>query len=245
MKILPILTLSLVSLTAIQAQEPAAPAAAAAAQPAQRPPLPEGPLLNRAPDMAQWTILHKESAAAASASADKTQPAPAATSSPGDFQALVTKTKDIYHIEIVTGDHRKIDRWVVDGAQVTIASNAAQPMVSIAGRADEFFTDFSKSDFGQVAWVSKKNFMDYRDVSGLKCLVFHDRIRGEGKERIEAQAFIDSTSRLPLLVQAGESSTTFRYGQAPAQMLVPPANVAEMLKLQGLQAKRTMQMPPP
>jgi hypothetical protein len=245
-RLLLLLSLAAMAFTAT-AQQPAInqqpaiaqqPAAAPFASPT-RPPLPPGPLLNRAPQMAQWVISFKSAPAAPAASASPaagTAVAGPPKADPRDYQVYVTKTGSTYHVQMVGGYFQRVDKWCLDGFQISVVPNAQLPLVSYGGQKDDLFMNFARTDFPSFEWVSAKNFMGVQKVSGFDCMIFRDHLRepqifGGRPSHIKAdvQAVIDLRSRLPLYLQVGDSLASYQYGSAPTVMLTPPPNIMETL----------------
>jgi hypothetical protein len=230
MKLTGIIALSLCTFTSVLGQQPAATATPS-------PTLPPGPLLNRAPEMASWTITFR-AVANPTGGGTKTEGRPIAD--PTDFRALIAKTGSIYHIQITMGSGMKVEKWCLNNAQVTAMPNAAYPVLSTTGSKDAYYMDFSKVDFPGFEWIGPQNFAGIKNVAGMDCLIFRDRLT----EPAEMQAVIELKTRLPLYLQVGEALTAFQYSPPPAAILAPPANVLRLAE-QWRQRMRQVTLVPP
>ncbi len=214
-------------------------------QASPRPELPPGPLLSRAPEMAEWTITFKAQAGAANT---KTAQRGQTRTYSEDYRAVVTKTRSIYHVTMVTGAGVRSDRWSVNNVQVMFLSNARLPVVATSSEMEEFYMDFGKSDFPDLGWISRKNFVDVKPLGGVaKGLVFEDQLKNPNPDGfpLKVRAVIDLQTRLPLLFQIDNGIGTFQFGAPPQAMLVPPANVVSLADQLRKQVQQASLMPPP
>ena len=239
MKTLALICLSFGMAPILCAQQPAAQPSV---QPTPRPVLPPGPLLNKAADFAQWTVTSKSSTAPAAAAQASASPATAAVAVPGaspgqkqkpspsDQTTSVTKTKTIRFEETITAGGIKIQKWCVPDMQVSIHGSGA-PVVSLPSKSgDNYYTDYSKSDFGGFEWISSRNFTGIEKIMGQDCLVFRDKMKFAAGDAPAGPpppvvACIDADSRLPVALQLGDEIRTFQFGPTPAAMLTLPPPV--------------------
>ena len=224
------------------------------AQQATPPELPPGPLLNKAPEFAQWTITTKPAATPADsepAEAESTpdrSPSPTPrhrqksadstgkkTAPPVERTTVVTKTQSLRHEETSAGAEPKMQKWCVPDMQVTIDGSTA-PVVSLPGNAaDSDYVDYSKTDFPGFEWISNRNFTGARKVLGQDCLIFEDQPVAKKKGSGEpvpstAVAAINSATRLPVSLQTGEETQTYEFGLAPTAMLALPPDVQAVVE---------------
>ena|SRR5215210_941075 len=191
---------------------------------APQPTVPPGPLLNKAPALAQWTVTIKsagETPAASPAPGEKGEkPQPPA----GNERIGVVQTGNIRHEVRVRGTQVTSDAWSVDGTYITVDPSTKVARVSAGGGA-------STQDFPEIAWVSAKNFSGIQDVSGKKCIVFKDKLEtyADSGEKIDAVAYVDLETRLPVAMQKGDVYT-YQFGAPPQAPLTPPQNIAEALE---------------
>lgn len=208
------------------------------------PPLPSGPLLNRAPDFSQWSVT-TVNGTAKSKDAEKT--GEKAQGDQNDMQSTVTKTKKIYHIQSVDGLGGRSDKWSVDGFQVSFLPNTQFPIISAPGiTGGGYYTDFSNTDFSGFEWISASNYTGVQKVSGIDCYIFKSNIKLPHTDGLtEATAALDVKTRLPLSLVLGAAVTTYQYGSAPTAMLVPPANVKDLADKWQKRMQQASAMPPP
>ena len=239
MKKLAVITLFISALSSLHAQSPPPTGSPAV--------LPPGPLLERAPDFSQWTIVFK-------ASVDKPKPGEKPVADNANTQTLVTKTKQIYFIQSVLGVGTRTQTWSLGDVQVTIVPHARYPILSTRGNGGDYL-DFSKQDFFGFAWISAKAFVGTQKVSGSDCLVFKDRVKmpsgsslpdgsGQSAAIVDATAAIDLKTRLPVSLQTGDAITTYQFGPAPTVMLVPPASVQALVDGWRKHQQRAALIPP-
>ena len=219
------------------------------ASPKGTPPvLPPGPLLNRAPEFAQWTVTFKFSS-------EKPKAGEKAVVDQRDTQTVVTKTKTRYHLSTVNGAGARSEIWSLGDVQIAIVPNAQYPVLSTPGSGVSY-VNFSKQDFFGFGWNSAKNFVGIQTVLGNDCLVFKDKIKmptgpefpdlnGQPSEMVDAVAVIIEKSRLPVALQLGETVTTYQYGSPPTAMLVPPADVQQLADKWQNRVRQAALMPPP
>ena len=220
------------------------------APPPAREPLPDGPLLARAPEFSQWTVVIKPVT-------PPTTPATAHAKT-GDLTSTVTKTRDVYFQEFADAFGRKWKTWVADKLQATISPDNGAIILGEGGDG-QLSTDYSKTDFQGLEWVSADNFVKTSTFEGRKCLVFSvaltvpvaaplasaDRVATGASAatpsapaaRTElATGVVDFDSRLPLYAQKGSTSYRFKFGSPPQVMLQVPADIMKLVQQQGKRA---------
>jgi hypothetical protein len=204
----------------------------AAAQSRVEQALPSGPLCaTRAPDVAQWQVSYKaqplpKPAANGAAAAPATAKAPEPDGA--DYQKIIVKNRTLYHVQWTTGSRFAVDKWCLQDVQVTTLPNAQLPVISTPAERDDYYMDFSKSDFHGFEWISGKNFTGVQSIGGVECMVFKDTLKGQEGETHEAQAVVDYKTRLPVSLQVGEGLTTYQFSPAPSSQLNPPAKIASL-----------------
>ncbi|MGC3989670.1 MAG: hypothetical protein QM796_08340 [Chthoniobacteraceae bacterium] len=238
MKKYAIITALLFGAGLLKAQQPAA-------QATPKPELPPGPLLNHAPDMAQWTISFRGAATVPDDKSAKPGEKPAFDTS--DYRVAVVKTKPIYHILMAMGNGEKMDKWCVGEVQVTKQPNAAYPILSTPSNKDAYYMDFSKQDFTGFGWISASNYQGIKKVAGVDCMIFRDKIKspvGGAADMVDAQAVIDVKSRLPLYLQVGEGLSTYQYGNTPTALQTPPTEVTALIQQWRKRIQQASMLPP-
>lgn len=194
--------------------------------------LPSGPLCaTRAPDVAQWQVIYKAQPLPKPAASGATAaPAPAKPTEPdgADFQKTITKNRTLFHVQWTTGSRFAVEKWCLQDVQVTTLPNAQLPVISTPSERDDYYMDFSKSDFHGFEWISGKNFIGVQSIGGVECLVFKDTLKSPEGETLEALAVVDYKTRLPVSLQVGEGLTTYQFSAAPSSQLNPPAKIASL-----------------
>lgn len=203
--------------------------------------LPPGPLLKRAPEAAQWVIIHK----AEGGRKDDKGNVQAAPPDAKDFRAVVRKSKNVYQVEITTGGKADVEKWCLGDLQITKMPNAQLPVVSNGGEQDGYYMDFSATDFPGLEWIAAKNFVEVRNVGGVDCLIFRDRVTVSPELALDAEAAINLETRLPVSLQMGEALTTFRQETPAFATLTPPADIAAIAKQWRDKLRRASLLPPP
>lgn len=204
------------------------------------PPLPPGPLLNRAPEIAQWLIAVKTGLLAAPQSSKPVQ---------YDQRTLVKKSGQIRYEITEYSDGRRFEKWCTGDYQAAIYPGGQDPVVSMRGatlHGAGGYTDYSKSDFTGFDWISRRKYIGTQSISGVPCFVFHDGPLAPGNQisangsapaavpQTGKTAYIASETLLPVLLQVEAVTTLYQFQQAPAGALTLPPNVqAAFERLQG------------
>lgn len=220
-------------------------------------PLPKGPLLARAPEFSQWVIYFNPQKKKAAALASATPP----PGGPAEVkQITVTKTRTIYHEETLDTLGRKRESWRVGPLQIvtlpgTKTWTILDPSSFGAGGADPtLYTDYSKTDFPGLEWVSAKNYVDVKKVMGLDCIVCKSGAApaappqsqaslspaaDAGRNAPEMTACMDLTTRLPVVFLRGEETRVYQFVDlAPVMQTLPPEIQTALLQ----RAKSIQQM---
>lgn len=233
------------ALTAVSLIALAAACAAQSTGPgANRAELPPGPLLNRAPDSAEWEVsYHASGIPNAGGAAVPLEPS---TDDSRSYKATIAKSKDVYHVEVAKGGE-KIDKWCIGSAQVTTSPNAQLPIVSLKGndQGDPFYVDFSKADFPGLQWISKNNFAGVTNNGSADILLFRDELPDATGEKVPAIAAIDMKTRWPLYMRVGEAVTLFENIRASSVQVLPPPDVAARVNAGQERLRKASLVPPP
>ena len=212
----------------------------ATATPAPTPP--PGPLLNKAPDFASWTIVSQRVSADAAP-----PPSKSGAAKPPDVVTVITKTNQIRHYvtrhrvrKIKDGSQEEV--WQQGPYQVTHESMWQAAQLGFASIRE----DLPTSDFPEFGWISAGNFVDVEPFEGKPCLVFDATIIiGSGaprsdspsretapsrdsskiQERVHEHAWIDLDTRLPRMLQEADILSRYTFQAPPTDMLaLPPAD---------------------
>jgi hypothetical protein len=220
---------------------PASAQTAASATPAPTPPA--GPLLNKAPDFASWTIVSQRVPADASPAEIKSASAKAP-----EIVTTITKTNQTRHYvtrhrirKIRDGSQEEV--WQQGPYLVTHESMWQAAQLGFASVRE----DLPTCDFPEFGWISAGNFVDVEQVEGKPCLVFDATIvigagrpsSGSGRdtapsrdpskveERVHEHAWIDLETRLPRMLQEADMLSHYTFQAPPTDMLaLPPADQA-------------------
>jgi hypothetical protein len=192
------------------------------------PPLPPGPLLNKAPDFAQWAITIKS---AGTEKEEKASPSPEPSAKPsasGVYRIGVIKTGKVRHEVQAVGAQVISDIWSLDGTSVSFDPRTKVPQVSQSGSS-------AGSDFPGLEWISEKNYAGIKKVNGKDCIVFNDMVfnvrpngtRNEFGGKVNAVAYVDLETRFPVTMQRGEDTYAYQFGAPPQAMLAAPPEVTQ------------------
>jgi len=201
-------------------------------------PLLSGPLLNRAPESALWTVI-------ISRTSSRKPEARREKGAPAELQQLtVAKSKTTYREERLLSDGTKSEVWRVGAMQISALPGSGELTIfepspsSIALLDPEAYTDYSKTDFPGFEWISKKNYRGVQELAGRPCLVFEEAASdpsGEAPEgapqilRTSMAAWIDLETRLPVILQKGAKTNAYRFGTPPQGMLTLPPRIQSLL----------------
>jgi hypothetical protein len=233
---------------------------------AQTAPQPNAPLtgevLAHAPEFSKWTISYGK--ATPGLGGDDISP------QGGGKVVVVTKTKTILcERSTQTGD--KVDKWHIEGVQYTVIPKTKQCITADLAAfqrgvaSADYYTDYSLTDFPGMEWVSAKNYVHSLQYMGRDCLVFQDILSlytaeelreiqkdRNGKKRasfnpadyqIPVLAYVDSQTRLPVMLQRGSELRVYRFEAPPGAMLKPPAEVLQNIKKRIEKDKELSTMP--
>jgi hypothetical protein len=97
-----------------------------------------------------------------------------------------------------------------------------------------FYTDFSKSDFPEMAWISKENYTGVQKVGDKDAFVFKMEfvVPGEPPETIVRTAAIDVATQLPIYATEQNRMQVYRFDATPAAPLSVPQKVNDALEAQ-------------
>jgi hypothetical protein len=222
-------------------------AAPSPAGPASSPPpaLPPGPLLKPVPDNTRWTVITTGKApeiAKPEASPDKSPEAgkrEEKDKAKGSTTTMVgEKVGQTAHVIIARANGAREEKWTDGTLVATVSSGASAPS----------FTTGGIEQMPVPTWVSAENFTEIKKQGDKSFLIFRTRIMPSGVEivrdmeaeahgqtqstehlKVDAMAVIDADTRLPLAVQEGKATTTYKYEQLPPNaQIIPPAIQTEI-----------------
>ena len=208
-----------------------------------RPTPPPGPLLDKAPDLAAWSIASQRVPTGPPATDNKPAPNKSA-----EMVTTITKTNQTRHYVV---RHRV--KKVYDGSQEEVWQQGPYVVTHESmwkGAQLGFETtqeDTPFADFPEFGWISAANFVGVQSVEGAACLVFDATIivggrkSGAGREpggdkearsdtgQVHEHACIDLETRLPRLLQNADMVSRYTFQTAPPAMLTLPAADQEMI----------------
>ena len=226
------------------------------------PPLPPGPLIERAPDYSTWTITFqghhlegkeplKTGTNDKSVSKDK---------EPVTMVSTVIKTGSTILEQNVDAEGRRHHIWHFSGLRIMVAS-VSNPMVCPDyGGGDIFSTSFASSDFAGFDWLSPNTYWGMAKYQGYDCIVFKGTVSpltvmAQKEERadieqaralghpmavakVPAIAYVELKTRLPLFAQFGQEKRFYHYSSAPTSPLALPPKIADFVKAYAEQIQR-------
>ena len=227
------------------------------------PPLPQGPLLKRAPDFSQWVIT-------CDSPAEKTagrEPAPGkveAAKPKAHKEVQVTKAGPIRRVVTVEPDGSRSEVWCKGSVQALVRPEWKYPVLADKTDRDapenQWRLDYSKTDFPGCEWVSATNYKGIQKLDGRDCIVFQDQMvaatedaathpasseeKASGGNQFALSAYIDMETRLPVRVISGGEVANYKFGPAPQAMLEIPANIREAIEARDTTIKKATSMPP-
>jgi len=196
-------------------------------------PLPAGPVLHRAPESANWVITFVYPKALKTENESGPEPS-------RRLQTLtVTKTKEIYFEVKMYSDGSRRESWHVGNLQISAPAgtrnyNTYEPSSFSESNADpSLYTDYSKTDFPAMGWVSAQNYIGMHTVRDAEYLIFQQSIQsivpemGYGVSLLTA--CIDAHTRLPIWVQSRDAMLSYQFNAAPQARLTLPGEVQQIL----------------
>jgi len=205
-------TLALAAVPALNAQT-------ASATPA---PMPSGPLLRlRAPDLARWIVTFNPGGGGKAGFSRK---------------VAVTKTGQIRHEQTLEANGQRREKWCVGDLDYSKPAGSKR-YLAYTGRSftggvidERLYTDYSKTDFPGMEWVSAKNYATVRPVMNRDCIVFERKAAGG---EAAATACVDLQTRLPVVLREGNETRVYEFQAAPQAALSLPAEIRADLELRA------------
>ena len=211
-------------------------------------PLPwiEGWSLASAPDFSAWTIVVVPPKTAPS----KSQSASNQPDQPKPRRVVEIKTGSIRHITGLTNPNGRIpvEMWIQGPIQVILTPGQERPWIVTDRDPVNVFTRYGRSDFPGFQWISSRNYIGVAKIEEHVCLAFHGKVPLDTRPEetggtVEANAYVDKDTRLPvLLVMDGEESF-YQFAQPPNQPLVLPAELTELINARIKYTKDLTRLP--
>jgi hypothetical protein len=222
------------------------------------PPLPEGELLKRTPDNCVWSVTTQGTLAIDEAKAYKKQVSKDNKTTVSRY-SKITKTGSTILEQNVDQQGRAEDVWHVDGLRLTKTSSGIL-ILHGSGGGDIYSINFNSEDFAGLGWISAQTYAGIKKYSERDCIVFMGKVsplsnrdradeesiienlRAQGEsvseaKQIDALAYIDLETRLPLYAEFGPEKRFYQYGGAPATPLSLPNEYAAALNRYAAQLK--------
>jgi hypothetical protein len=213
-----------------------------------RPPLPAKKMPAELPATAAWEITFKypgEDSAAAENAPDATNPT-AAESEPRPTKVVVTRSGDVIREETSWSDRKKTEKWILRNNLQVLEDRATGRLFRLPATtlADDF-TDYSKGNFSELAWIGPGNYQGVRPVNERPCFIFTaapgkvvDQLATELNAGMPAEmggtvanteslaAAIDAETLLPVSFSNGRVVKNYRILRPPTSPLVMPPKFA-------------------
>ena len=208
-------------------------------------PLVDGNLLNRAPRLSSWTITSKIVAPALAGA----QPGPVSKPS----QSIVTKSDDLYMVESLDHDGKKIVRWKRNQLQATYLPGAVNPEIAYSPGA-LYYLDFSQSDFPELYWISAQDYLGTTKMGAGKVLVFKANVDvGAAKMPMlsiphpspsTVVALVDPETRKPIMLQVDDEVIVYQFAPSPPPALALPKELQASFDFLIKRIQRASVLPP-
>lgn len=232
------------------------------------PPLPQGPLLKRAPEFSEWVITYAMSQpVAADKKGDKSGRAPEVQPQPGPDIAqgtpatpkrvIVTSAGPVRHVVTIDSDGRKTEAWCKGNLQVFDKPEWSAPVVTDGLNLDDALRiDFSKTDFPGFEWISPSNYRGVQKVGERDCLIFSDVVvankdvvartatEAQDEAKYSAKAYVDLERRLPVWGNLGGEIMTIKFSDTKPGVLALPPRVQTVIDQRSEALKRMTRRPP-
>jgi hypothetical protein len=203
--------------------------------------VPEGPLLQAAPDFSQWIVTYSypEDHAPKDTGASGSPASPAAKDTVTRFRTIATtKTKDIIHETITDTQQHQRENWFVGSTQYRKDANSVVWFVNIAEvHADFSYTPMPANGFRDLDWISAETYSGKASRGGTNCLMFKtnrklasvDLAIPRGKE-LPLVAYIDAKTRLPVELDIDKETRTYSFSSPPQEAQSLPADLLKQIK---------------
>jgi hypothetical protein len=188
--------------------------AAAQTEGGDKPPLPPGPIVAKLPANAQWQIVFTD--------AEGRPLPPAAPGLTGNLpprQITITRTRPIWHSEMIDTGGRTAECWYDGGIHFARMSNETT-FTTVTGAAlglDPLLVAYDSRDFPKVDWVSPGTYRGIQQVDGRSCFVFSNG---------GSTVWIDQDTHYPVRGKEGDRGWQVQILAPPAGMLSLPAKLA-------------------
>lgn len=204
----------------------------------EKPPLPNRKLPAELPKFASWEMSFQYAGKPGEAEEDRSRP----------VRVVVTRTDDLIREEVFWSDDKKTQKWIYKKLLQVFEENTSGRLFRIPSTtlADDF-SDYSKGDFTELAWIGVSNYQGITEADGRPCFLFRaapgsvshpqeeelnagmpPELRGPNGNRNELSAAIDVQTLLPVWFDDGTVKKSYRILPAPTSALqMPPEFAAE------------------
>jgi hypothetical protein len=249
MKIMPLLRLLLSRLT-LACLATAALVGTSPAEDALDVPPPREPLLPRMPVNSEWTIKltsNNDDSARLSLADPKKNAEPAKSDRYLD-SVTITKLGPATYRETSQWFNRSapIEKWIVDGLSIQRMPPPINRLIQATSCTSEDFSSYQVSDFQDLEWIGKDNYVGPKVVGGRTVYVFsteNARRRLNQRETLMTDdlftplaplkrsiAYLDAQTQRPLFVDDGTTARVYRYAEAPTGSTAIPDDFAAMFE---------------
>jgi hypothetical protein len=189
----------------------------------EKPPLPSGPIIKPLPDLAEWAIIFttpdtdKKDESSKSDTAHGNSGAASPAKRPRVI-GIIKSGKTYRELETDT-DGRRMERWRVNGTEVSLAGNGKAAIGEGA----------SSSDFDELKWISAKNYVGVWNIGAEPCYIFQDKISVEDFGKVDVTAGVSESTQRPVYFIFGGNCQVYKFGAPPATPLIVPEEVKKIL----------------
>jgi hypothetical protein len=197
---------------------------------------PSGPLIQKVPAFADWSVDYKY------ASDDKSSRKPAQQEAMQKSHASIAlkirkerviKTRDIAYFSWEDETGAKEECWLVAGLQ-WFTPKGQQKREIVRDQDNAFFiSNLPMSAFEGFEWISVTQYAGTKHFMGRECLVFQTNT----PQRL---AYIDAVTRLPAFLKTDESVRNYTFAPPPSQMLAIPDDIVQYLREEAEQTAKIM-----
>ena len=222
-----------------------------------KPVLPSGPLLQSAPNFSQWEVTYTYADEQKSNQSSAGKPKPVFTGADTrPRQVVTTKTGQIVHEEQTDVSNRKVELWFNGGTQYGRGGDGTVWFeVGPGAPGQQNYRPLPANGFRNLDWISAGNFAGSVPSGNTTCLIFvpggYQKLDLSDPAQQAARlktatviAYIDATSRLPILVRNRDETRVYRFGPPPVEMQSLPADLASQIK-QGVEGRARLYAPAP
>lgn len=193
-------------------------------------PLPSGPLLVRAPALSAWTVTYSYPMPKKTDNAD----AATATAPVRLLTLIVRKSTKLYFERKTFTDGATRESWRLGDTQINLVPDSHKLDIfepSSFGRtasgdllADpSVYTDYSRTDFQGLEWVSAQAYVGVAQRQGRDCLVFaQEALASSATEARPTFAYIDLQTRLPVAQEGPSAVIRYSFDPSPTMPVLPP-----------------------